>query len=90
MLEQRFRKDGMLQPKSHSFARELDVDSTFDIFKRLPDGNFINVSAVRGSKEARRQIKRLARIVPGRYLVHSQGVVFEGISARAQQFNIRL
>jgi hypothetical protein len=80
----------MLQPKTHSFPRELEVDSTFDIFKRLPDGNFIRVSAVRGLKEARRLIKRLTRIAPGQYLAHSQGIVFEGTAARAEQFNVHL
>ena len=80
----------MLQPPMHSFPRKLEVDSTFDIFKRLPDGNFICVSAVRGLKEARRRINRLARIAPGQYLAHSQGVVFEDITASAEQFNVYL
>ena len=80
----------MLRPKIHSFPAGLKVDSTFDIFKRLPDGNFTRIAAVRGLGEARRRINRLARFAPGHYLVHSQGVVFEGIAARAEQFNVSL
>ena len=66
----------MLQPKMHSFPAGLKVDSTFDIFKRLPDGDFTCIEAFRGLGEARRRIKRLARVVRGHYLIHSGGVVF--------------
>ena len=66
----------MLRPKIHSFPAGLRVDSTFDIFRRLPDGNFTRIAAVRGLGEARRRIKRLARVVRGHYLIHSGGVVF--------------
>jgi len=66
----------MLQPKIHSVQAELKVDSTFDIFQRLPDGNFARIETVRGLGEARRRIKRLARVVRGHYLIHSGGVVF--------------
>jgi hypothetical protein len=66
----------MLQPKIHSVPAGLNVDSTFDIFQRLPDGNFTRIGAVRGLGEARRRIKRLARVVRGHYLIHSGGVVF--------------
>ena len=66
----------MLQPKIHWFPTGLRVDSTFDIFKRLPDGNFTCIAAVRGLGEARRRIYRLARQNTGHYLIHSQGLVF--------------
>jgi hypothetical protein len=66
----------MLQPKMHSVPAGLKVDSTFDIFQRLPDGNFIRIGAARGLGEARRRIKRLARVVRGHYLIESGGVVF--------------
>ena len=71
----------MRKPQKHWFPSKLAAGPMFDIFKRLPDGNFICVSAVRGLKEARRRINRLARIAPGHHLAHSQGVVFEGIAA---------
>jgi hypothetical protein len=66
----------MLQPKIHSFPAGPKVNSTFDIFQRLPDGNFTRIEAVRGLGEARRRIKRLAHVVRGHYLIHSGGVVF--------------
>ena len=66
----------MPEPKIHSFPAGLKVNSTFDIFKRLPDGNFTRIAAVRGLGEARRRINRLARVVGGNYLIHSGGVVF--------------
>ena len=66
----------MSQTKTRSFPTELKVDSTFDIFKRLPDGNFTCIAAVRGLGEARKQINRLTRPNSGRYLIHSQGLVF--------------
>jgi hypothetical protein len=66
--KQRFRKDAsMLQSQIHSFPAGLKVDSTFDIFKRLPDGIFTRIAAVRGLREARRRINRLARVVRGHY-----------------------
>ena len=66
----------MLQAKIYSVPAGLKVDATFDIFQRLPDGNFTCIGAVRGLGEARRRIKRLARVVRGHYLIHSGGVVF--------------
>jgi hypothetical protein len=66
----------MLQPQIHSLRAELKVDSTFEIFKRLPDGNFTRIAAVRGLGESRRRINRLARVVRGHNLIHSEGVVF--------------
>ncbi len=66
----------MFQAKIHSFPTGLKVDSIFDIFKRLPDGNFTCMAAVRGLEEARRKINHLAKHNTGHYLIHSQGLVF--------------
>ena len=66
----------MLHLKIDSSPTGRKVDSTFDIFKRLPDGNFTCIAAVRGLGEARRRIHRLARQNAGHYLIHSQGLVF--------------
>jgi len=66
----------MLQPKTRWFPTGLKLDSTFDIFKKLPDGNFTCIAAVRGLAEARRRINRLAKQNMGHYLIHSQGLVF--------------
>jgi hypothetical protein len=66
----------MLRSKIRSFPTELKVKSTFDIFKRLPDGNFTCIAAVRGLGEAQRRINRLDKQNTGHYLTHSQGLVF--------------
>ena len=66
----------MLHPKTRLFPTGLKQNSTFDIFKRLPDGNFTGIAAVRGLAEARRRINRLAKQNTGHYLIHSQGLVF--------------
>lgn len=66
----------MFQSKIRSFPTGLKMDSTFDIFKRLPDGNFTCIAAVRGLGEARRRINRLVKQNTSHYLIHSQGLVF--------------
>ena len=48
----------------------------FDIFKGLPDGNFLWVDAVQGLPEAKSHINQLALTEPGRYLIHSQQLGF--------------
>jgi hypothetical protein len=62
--------------KIRSFPAGLKVDSTFDIFKRLPDGNFACIGAVRGLGEVKRRVNRVAKQSAGHYLLHSQGFVF--------------
>jgi len=60
-----------------SIPSGLNVDSTFDVFKGLPDGNFRCIATVRGLAAVRSQINRLAEQNTGRYLIHSQGLIFE-------------
>jgi hypothetical protein len=59
-----------------SFPAGLKVDSTFDIFKRLPDANFTCIAAVRGLGEATRRVNRGAKQNEGHYLIHSQALMF--------------
>jgi hypothetical protein len=66
----------MLQGKIRSFPAGLRVNSTFDIFKRLPDGNFACLVAVRGLGEVKRRVNRVAKQNACQYLIHSQGFVF--------------
>lgn len=54
------------------------MNSTFDIFKRLGNGDSFWIAAVRGFAEAIKRIDRLSHIVPGDYLIYLQG---EGIVA---------
>ena len=66
----------MLHPKTRSFPVGLKQNSTFDIFKRLPEGNFACAAAVRGIGEVTRRVNRVAKRNTGHYLIHSQGFVF--------------
>jgi hypothetical protein len=52
---------------------------TFDIFKRLQDGNFFWVAADEDFDSARARLDKLSTSVPGHYLIHSQdrGFVLE-------------
>ena len=55
------------------------MHSTFDIFKRLPDGDPVWITAVQGLQEAKEQVARTAANSPGEYFIHLQG---EGIVAK--------
>jgi hypothetical protein len=65
----------MLHGKIRSFPAGLKVNSTFDIFKRLPDGNFACIAAVRGLGEVKRRINRVAKQNAGQHFIHYQGFV---------------
>ena len=54
------------------------MNPTFDIFKRLPDGDPVWITAVQGLQEAKEQMARAAAISPGEYFIHLQG---EGVVA---------
>jgi len=54
------------------------MNHRFDIFKRLPNGNTLWITAVEGLMEAKNRMGRLAGISSGEYFVYVQG---EGIVA---------
>jgi len=64
------------------------VNSMFEIFKGLPDGNFVCIAAVGSLHEARHHINRLALVEPGRYLIHSQqrGFVVEHVGGSDNRY----
>ena len=55
------------------------TNSTFDIFKRLPDGNPVWIAAIQGLQEAKERMAHEAAISPGDYFIHLQG---EGVVAK--------
>jgi hypothetical protein len=55
------------------------MDSTFDIFKRLPDGDPFWITAVQGLREAKEHMARAAAISSGEYFIYLQG---EGVVAK--------
>jgi hypothetical protein len=50
----------------------LKVRFKFDIFERLRDGTPLWIAAVEGLEEARNQMKLLAVVGPGDYLIYSE------------------
>ena len=59
-------------------CEEATMNHRFDIFKRLPNGNTLWITAVEGLMEAKNRMGRLAGISSGEYFVYVQG---EGIVA---------
>ena len=55
------------------------MNHTFDIFKRLDDGNFFWIATDGNLEAARHHLDRLSAIAPGHYLIHAQdkGFVLE-------------
>jgi hypothetical protein len=51
------------------FLAEADMESTYDIFRKLPDGAPIWVCAVRSIEEAKSQLLELRSAAPGEYFV---------------------
>jgi hypothetical protein len=45
---------------------------SFDIFKRLQDGNFFWVAADDDFDSAKSRLEKLSSSIPGHYLIHSQ------------------
>jgi hypothetical protein len=61
------------------------MDRKVDIFKRLPDGHPLWMTAVDGLEEARAQLARLTAISPGEYFIYSDGRIIQAkISSRQQ------
>jgi hypothetical protein len=59
--------------------RSHPMNHTFDIFKRLQDGNFFWIAADRDFEAARQHLDKLSAVAPGHYLIHAQdkGFVLE-------------
>jgi hypothetical protein len=66
----------MILHGSNSFRKGLEMEPTYDIFKRRADGYPFWIAAVDSLKEARERTNRYALLVPGEYFIYSQG---EGI-----------
>jgi hypothetical protein len=47
------------------------TEAKFDIFKKLPDGHPMWVTAVVGLEEAKRQLDQITRTAPGEYFIYS-------------------
>ena len=49
------------------------MESTFDVFRRLPNGDPLWIVAVRGLKEAKERMALEAANSPGEYFIFSEG-----------------
>ena len=66
----------MILHDSNSFRKGLEMEPTYDVFKRCDDGYPFWITAVKTLDEARECTTRFALVVPGDYFIYSQG---EGI-----------
>jgi hypothetical protein len=57
---------------THKEAR-MNCEHAFDIFKRLPSGNPLWITAVQDLVEAKKRMTHLAVISPAEYFIYSQG-----------------
>jgi hypothetical protein len=62
------------------------VHSSFDILKKNPDGNFLQVEAANDLLSANARIKDLIRISPGEYVARPK--LHDFIPARLSRFRI--
>jgi hypothetical protein len=64
------------------------MDTDFDIFKRLVNGNRFWIACVPGIKQARARINRLKVIAPGEYLIYSEreGRFIETVTINCRSF----
>jgi hypothetical protein len=51
----------------------MNCEHAFDIFKRLPSGNPLWITAVQGLVEAKKRMAHLALISPAEYFIYSLG-----------------
>ena len=66
----------MILHDSNSFRKGLEMEPTYDIFKRRDNGYPLWITAVQTLEKARERTTSYALVVPGEYFIYSQG---EGI-----------
>lgn len=57
--------------KVKKVSKGVDMNTKFDIFRRLPDGHPLWVKAVEGFEEASAQVARLAESSPDEYFIYN-------------------
>lgn len=61
------------------------MESTFDIFRRLPNGNPLWVAAVKGFKAAKEKMALEAADSPGEYFIFSEGNIVAKFSTVVEE-----
>jgi len=72
---------------SNSFRKGLEIEPTYDIFKRRDDGYPFWITAVETLGEARERTTRYALVVPGKYFIYSQreGIILECVAPKKEE-----
>jgi hypothetical protein len=70
--ERRLKCDSCF-PKAAGHHEEATMNYKFDIFKRLPNGNTLWITAIDDLREAEKRMSRLALISSGEYFIYLQG-----------------
>jgi hypothetical protein len=77
----------MILHDSNSFRKGLEMEPTYDIFKRRNDGYPFWVTTVESLKEARERTTSFAVVAPGEYFIYSQGegIILECVTPRKEE-----
>jgi hypothetical protein len=77
----------MILHDSNSFSKGLEMEPTYDIFKRRDDGYPFWITAVGTLKEARERTTSYALVVPGEYFIYSQGegIILECVTPKKEE-----
>jgi hypothetical protein len=77
----------MILHDSNSFRKGLEMEPTYDIFKRRDDGYPFWITAVETLQEARERTTSYALVVPGEYFIYSQGegIILECVTPKKEE-----
>jgi hypothetical protein len=77
----------MILHDSNSFRKGLEMEPTYDIFKRRDDGYPLWITAVETLEKARERTTSYALVVPGEYFIYSQGegIILECVAPKKEE-----
>jgi hypothetical protein len=77
----------MILHDSNSFRKGLEMEPTYDIFKRRDQGYPFWITAVETLEEARERTTSFALVAPGEYFIYSQGegIILECVTPRKEE-----
>ncbi len=77
----------MILHDSNSFRKGLEMEPTYDIFKRRDDSYPFWITTVETLKEARERTTSFALVAPGEYFIYSQGegIILECVTPRKEE-----
>ena len=77
----------MILHDSNSFRKGLEMEPTYDIFKRRDNGYPLWITAVQTLEKARERTTSYALVVPGEYFICSQGegIILECVAPKKEE-----